>query len=181
MIRRRESVRCFEYNGSVQRNGVVINGIPQTAEINDLYAVNDAYRQIDIDENIIVSDAKPDVEQIQNVNMELCLEDAWTSPSGFKVFMKGVIWQKITYTACNAEQTVHTIEKEIPFSHFIDLRQFGAGPVPLGFDPFNNITLVPEDAFVQIVNGRKIFKDVIVTSFITVPGANGGNGGGGVA
>ena len=29
MIRRKENVRCFEYNGSVQREGVVINGIPQ--------------------------------------------------------------------------------------------------------------------------------------------------------
>ena len=108
--------------------------------------------------------------------MEVCLIDAWTSPSGFKIFMKGVLWQKITYTACNSEQSVHTIEREIPFSHFIDLREFGAGPVPVGFDPFNAITLAPEDAFVQIQNGRKLFKDVIVTSFINLPNGNGGGG-----
>lgn len=162
----KETIKCFSgYNGIVTREDSVIFGIPTEEQINELYDAAEAYNQIDFEEYLAIPKVKPDVEQIQSMHVKVCLKDAWVSPSGFKIFIKGVLWQKITYTAGRKDQPVHTVEKDIPFSHFIDLRQFNLDPVPPNCDLFKAVTLAPEDAFVQIKNSRSIFKDVIITAF----------------
>ncbi len=140
------------------RQGVVINGIPDVTGIIAL----PFFSQMDVTEEIIIPEQKPDVEQINSVNLTLCLEDAWIS--GVDVFGKGVIKQKITYTACVPEQSVHTVESEEPFSFFIPVG------VDIGVvDVIDLITLAPQDAFVQKVNGRKLFKNVLVVAAVDLP------------
>lgn len=199
MTRDKCCLKCFEYSGNVNRLNVVINGIPTAAEIEDLYdAAEGLFNQLDITEYLHVPDVKPDMEQINFVNLKVCLKDAWLSPSGNKILIKGVIWQKVMYTACRSDQPVHTVEKEIPFSHFIDITDDPSGghrggqggngghggnggllPQFIVQNLEQYIVLAPEDAFVELENGRTAFKNVIVTAFLLLPDDPGQGGGGG--
>lgn len=160
-----ERIRCFNYNGSISRNNVVFFGIPDITEIPPLVTVT-AFNQIDVEERLLVPEAKPDIEQINSVILQICLESAFISNDFNKIFIKGIIWQKITYTACDSDQPVHTFEKEVPFSHFIDISDI---LIPNGIDLFNVITLAPEDAIVQKINGRTVFKDILVLAILQLP------------
>lgn len=160
--------RCFDYTGSVNRLGAVINGVPTAAELAALALISLASNQLDIAEYLIVPELKPDVEQINFVNLQVCLEDAWLSASGSKILIKGVIKQNIMYTACGGDQSVHTVEKEFPFSHFIDVLGIIIPPIILQ-NVAQNIVLAPEDAFVEMQNGRKIFKNIIIAAYLINP------------
>ena len=165
-MKKNERLKCFPFNGLVTREDVVIFGIPTFDEIEPLLLTAAAFNQIDITETIKIPEVKPDVEQINQMQLQVCLKDAWFTTSNQKIFIKGVIWQKVTYTSCDKDQPVHTVEKDFSFSHFVDIPS--GAIIPPGADPFDLIVLVPEDAFIQMENGRTLFKNVLVNALLFV-------------
>lgn len=155
----KEIKRCFEYNGSVNREGIQIFGTVTVEELSNLLFFSIANQQLDIKETIFIPETKPDVETIQSMRVKACIIRAWTANRGQKFFIEGVLKQKIMYTACDAKQSVHTVESETPFSHFIDV---SPATFPPGIDPTNFTILIPEDAFIQRISGRELFKNVLL-------------------
>ena len=153
---------CFEYNGSIFRKGVMITGMPTEEELESLFTNDVGFEQLDITERVIIPEVKPDVEQIQSMHLKTCVVRAWAATSAEKVMIDGLLTQKITYTACDSKQSVHTVEFQTHFSHFVDVDSTFALQ---GIDLTRFIVFAPRDAFIEIINGRELFKNILIESF----------------
>lgn len=183
----RKCKKCFNFSGVAFRDGVEIVGLLSEDEFERLKKISSrpCRNQIDIHETVVIPECKPDCEQINQMNLEVCLIDAWISPSERKLLIKGIVKQKIIYTALFDDQPVHTVENKFPFSHFIDIDEdhhhhyHRTHPrrrhrcelndkemAAIANAPENFIALAIEDAFIQKVNGREMFKNLIISAFI---------------
>ena len=82
-------------------------------------------------------------------------------PISSKLEKQGFDQSNRIYSACDPKQSIHTAEFETPFSHFIDL-DF---QIVQGFDLTNFIILAPEDALIQKINNRELFKNILMGAF----------------
>jgi hypothetical protein len=146
---------------------------------------DDSWTQITISENLILPPEKPDIEQLISVNtvVKIIRTKVIVTPStekcpsfegklltGRKLIVEGELCQLITYTADFPNQPVHSAHFTVPFSAFI--------VIPKKIRILNKCTCCEtchdslfikfrvnacvEDIFIQEIDKRKIFKNVLL-------------------
>lgn len=130
------------------------------------------WTQISIPENLIIPSHKPDIEQINSVNISVNIlrKKVIVTPvstganqegkilTGRKIIIEGELCQTIQYTADVPEQSVHSAHFIVPFSAFIVVpnKIKGVDTLNINFD----INPCVEDVFVKAFSNREIFKNV---------------------
>lgn len=154
---------------SIVKNLIEISGLadslPQSPK---------AFKQFTVQETLVLPEAKPDIEQIVKVIAQVVITSTKVikTPvgkslegqilSGYKLIVEGEVKQKIEYVADECKQSVHAAHFDVPFSTFIVLPstyQIGT-PVP--------VTAYIEDLFVELIDKRTIFKNIILLLNATV-------------
>ncbi|MCT4565391.1 MAG: DUF3794 domain-containing protein [Maledivibacter sp.] len=124
------------------------------------------FQQFEIEENLTIPDAKPNIESITNVSLEvdgLCSSlvntPSGTGPdgkilTGTKLFVKGILKQKVEYIADLPDQPIHAAHFNVPFCTYIVL--------PENYDPNSAVQLeaVIENGFVSQCGPRSLFKNI---------------------
>lgn len=162
-------------------NGLIeISGLCETGLIDP--ATYPFWTEISVPEKLFIPCEKPDIEQIDSVNVAVNITRKKvivtpTSPSvggvptpsfegkvltGRKLIVEGEICQTITYTADVDEQPVHSAHFAVPFSAYIVVDEtFSIGGEDVDALKVNfNIIPCVEDVFIQMVKKREIFKNV---------------------
>lgn len=150
---------------------------PSTLDLNS----NPYWTQISISESLTIPEQKPDIEQINSVNIsvEIARKKVIVTPkslaaneegktlTGNKLIIEGNLCQSISYTADVPEQSVHTAHFVVPFSAYI--------VIPEVLNPQINYQVNPcvEDVFVNRFCKRQIFKNVTLL-LQAVPAPNAG-------
>jgi hypothetical protein len=131
----------------------------------------DSFKQFNVQENVCLPCAKPDIEQITKVMAEVVIISTRVikTPStgnissmegqvltGWKLIVEGEVQQKVEYVADEPTQSVHAAHFKIPFSTFIVL--------PADFVPGTPLIVTPyiEDIFAKQLNKRCIFKNITI-------------------
>lgn len=79
------------------------------------------FKQAMEEELLWIPSKKPNIESIDEINVNMCLKDLKIIKTvlGPKIIIHGCKKIKIMYTACNAEQSVHSAHWNIPFYNYI--------------------------------------------------------------
>ncbi|MCF8010376.1 MAG: DUF3794 domain-containing protein [Clostridiales bacterium] len=133
---------------------------------------NNYWTQISIPETVIIPDEKPDIEQINSINVNADIirkkvivtptssEPNWEDKSltGRKLIVEGELKQTVHYTAELPEQSVHSAHFAIPFSAFIviPLEINGTDTLDVNFQ----VNVCIEDVFIRDICDRQIFKNI---------------------
>lgn len=148
-------------------------------------ADGDSWTQIVVQESLIIPEEKPDIEQINSVNIkvEIIRKKVVPTPNsdgtenlegklltGRKLIIEGCLCQTISYTAAVDKQSVHSAHFKVPFSAFIVL------PEDAELDYNYRVDACVEDVFITQLCPRQIFKNVIVfLKAVRIPAATCGN------
>lgn len=148
---------------------VVVRNLIQYVGISDyIPETSTVFKQLNVEKNFCLPEAKPDVEQILKAISELKIKSTKVIKTpkgislegqkltGWKIVVEGVIKQKVQYVADEPEQSVHAAHVDIPFSTFIVL--------PDNFIMGTPVTILGyiEDVFVQKMDGRCVFINVTI-------------------
>lgn len=130
--------------------------------------------QFIIEETLLIPEEKPEVEHVNQVkvNLEITdskvvfIKDCRCGELALKVIIKGILREKVIYTACTPDQSVHSAEFTRPFYGFVplefdfDLRGKDSSPCFLGqtIADLLNIHFCFEDIAIDKVHGRKLIK-----------------------
>lgn len=138
--------------------------------------------QFVIEENLKIPEVKPDVEQVNQVLVKpevtevkvVGIQDLRCNQLSIKVIIKGLIHEKIIYTACKPDQPVHSAEFTVPFYGYVllefDLKLKGVCQcltLPPNLEGFLDVLLCVEDVTVDLQSGRKINKYVTLLVMVT--------------
>lgn len=136
------------------------------------------WTQININETLQIPPQKPDIEEINSVtvNANIMRKKVIVTPSsngldnlegkrltGRKLIIEGQICQKIVYTACDEEQSVHSAHYYIPFSAYIVVPAtitFPNGDVWDSLYVNFLVNVCVEDLFVEKYTPRDIYNNV---------------------
>ena len=147
----------------------VVKKLIQYVGISDTIPENaTVFKQLNVEKNFCLPDAKPDIEQVVKVMSELVIKrkKVIKTPkstslegqvlTGWKLVIEGVLRQKIQYVADEPEQSVHAAHANVPFSAFIVL--------PENFDMSTPITVngYIEDVYAQMMDERCIFINITI-------------------
>lgn len=112
----------------IVKNLIVYDGISDFKPEN-----SNVFKQLDVEGNFCLPDAKPDIEQIVKVISEIKIKSTKVIKTpkgtslegqiltGWKLVIEGSIAQKIQYVADEPTQTVHAAHNNIPFSTYMVL------------------------------------------------------------
>lgn len=126
------------------------------------------FKQFILQENLILPEAKPDIEQIVKVVAEVTITNTRVIKTpkatslegqrltGFKLIVEGELKQKIEYVANVPSQAVHAAHFNIPFSNFIVLPENFKIGTPI------TVTGYIEDIFTELFDKRTIFKSTTI-------------------
>lgn len=137
------------------------------------------WSQMYIPETLVVPPQKPDIEEINSVNISVNIirHEVVVTPSsgagaslegkklsGRKLIIEGELCQKISYTACDEEQSLHSAHFYVPFSAYVVV------PAEVTFDPLDGaidtlnvnfqVNACVEDLYIKNFTCRTIFKNV---------------------
>jgi len=127
-----------------------------------------AFKQLQLQDVIKISNSKPNVEQILSVyvNVEITNTHIISTATGQscegqilkekKLVVEGEILQKLEYITDLEEQSIHAAHFVMPFSSFIVLGK--EDDCYSGFD----VTGYIEDIYVKKIDKRRVFKNVIL-------------------
>jgi len=147
----------------------VVKNLIQYVGISDFIPESSTvFKQLSVEKNFCIPEAKPDIEQIVKSISELKIKNTKMIKTpkgkslegqlltGWKAVVEGVITQKIQYVADEPEQSVHAAHIDIPFSTFIVL--------PLNFVVGTPVTILGyiEDVFAQKMDERCIFNNITI-------------------
>lgn len=147
-------------------------------------ADGDSWTQTVIQESLIIPEEKPDIEQINSVNIkvEIIRKKVVPTPisvienlegkllTGRKLIVEGCLCQTVSYTAAVEKQSVHSAHFKVPFSAFIVL------PDDAELDDNYRVDACVEDVFITQLCPRQIFKNVIVfLKAVQIPAPTCGN------
>jgi len=152
------------------RNFINIVGIAEPSQFPTLLPINPNIQHI-VEEELLIPDAKPDVEQVNTVLIEATIKAsrAIVTPVGLKIVVDGELNQKIIYTANDLVQSVHSAHFTEPFCTFIEVPLV----LPVGLNvmeylqllglTLDNVITSPtkvlvEDVSVKLLDGRTIEK-----------------------
>lgn len=149
----------------------------------------DSWTQTVVQEKLIIPEEKPDIEQINSVNIkvEIIRKKVVPTPNsegienlegklltGRKLIVEGCLCQTISYTAAVEKQSVHSAHFKVPFSAFIVLPAATVDDDPLDFN--YRVDACVEDLFITQLCPRQIFKNVIVfLKAVRIPAPTCGN------
>jgi hypothetical protein len=135
-------------------------------------SVYNFWTEIVVDESLILPEQKPDIEQINSVNISVQITRKKVIPTpisngtnnegkivtGRKLIVEGLLCQSVSYTALVASQSIHTAHFQVPFSAFIVVDAIIGTTDALDV----NFDVIPcvEDVFIVNFSNREIFKNV---------------------
>lgn len=152
----------------------IVKGLIEYSGIADIFPTNTkCFKQLTVQENLVIPSVKPDVEQIVRVIAEVVItstrvvktpksiSDEGQILTGWKLIVEGELVQKVEYVADEPTQSVHAAHFKVPFSTYVVL--------PEKFNDCCTINVVPyiEDIYVQQIDKRTLFKNVVL--FLDVP------------
>lgn len=126
------------------------------------------FKQLSIDDTLCIPDVKPDIEEINDMNVEgeiiechvistpSVISNEGQTLSGYKLIVRGVLREIIEYTADTAEQSVHSAHYSLPFSSFIVL--------PENYVPGSklDVAVEVEDIYYKKIDPRCFFKNITI-------------------
>jgi hypothetical protein len=127
-----------------------------------------SFKQFTLQENLMLSHNKPDIEQILKVMAEVIITNTRViktpvatslegqTLTGWKLIVEGEVSQKIEYVANLSDQPVYAAHFNTLFSSFIIL------PECFKISSSVNVTGYIEDIFVTQYDKRNIFKNVTI-------------------
>lgn len=168
-----------------------ITGLCTPGNVTEIISSTPFWQQQTIIENLSIPEKKPDVEQINSINIavEILKKTVIKTPRSFtnttppvavpslegklltgrKLVIEGEICQKILYTADEPTQSVHSVDFYIPFSSYIviprEITITDANGNPVTVDTLNvNFTVgaCVENVFACLEDARTIFKQVVM-------------------
>ena len=130
------------------------------------------FKQLSIDEYLQIPIEKPDMEGINHIDASIEIKSCHVietvkakskegqNITSYKLVVSGIMKQSLEYTACDAEQSVHSAHYDVPFSTFIVL--------PEDYVPGSKVEVkgVVEDIYHKVLDKRNFFKNV--TALINV-------------
>jgi hypothetical protein len=182
-------------------NGLIdVIGLCNPSDVTSIINNYPYWKQMYINENLTVPSQKPDIEQINSVDVSISIirkeviktprSYSNTTPpveepnlegmllSGRKLIIEGIICQKIVYTADNVTQPVHSVDFYIPFSSYIVVpkevtftNSNGTSITVDSLDVNYSVSSCVEDVFINLVDPRTIFKQVVLLLY-AVPSQN---------
>ena len=154
---------------SIVKNLIEYSGLADTLPTNPLY-----FKQLSVQENLSIPDAKPDIEQIIKVMAQVVITSTRviTTPiarslegqilTGWKLIVEGESQQKVEYIGDLPTQPVHAAEFDIPFSTFIVLPASFITGTPI------IVTGYIEDIYIEQISARDMFKNVTLLLNATI-------------
>ncbi|MFD3156309.1 DUF3794 domain-containing protein [Haloimpatiens sp. FM7330] len=146
-------------------NGMIeITGLCDTETI-DLQD-GDSWTQISVPVVLIIPDVKPDIEQVNSINIstKIIRKRVIETPAGTneegkiltgkKLIVEGLLCQTLSYTADVPEQSIHSVQLSVPFSAFIVV------PADTNLDDNFEINACIEDVFIENICKRQVFENV---------------------
>ena len=148
------------------------------------------WKQMHISESLQIPEQKPDVEQINSVDVSVSIlraeiiktprsyDDTAATPvaqpnlegrllSGRKLIIEGQLCQKVVYTALEVSQPLHSAHFYVPFSSFIVVpetitftNEDGTTTVEDSFDISFDVNACVEDVTACVIDKRSILKQV---------------------
>ncbi|GFP74496.1 DUF3794 domain-containing protein [Clostridium fungisolvens] len=127
-----------------------------------------AFKQFNVQKNVCLPIAKPDIEQLTKIMAEVVIISTRVIKTpvatslegqiltGFKLIVEGEVRQKVEYVADEPTQTVHAAHFNIPFSTFIVLPATYVQDTPLV------VTGYIEDIYAKQIDERCIFKNITI-------------------
>ncbi|GAA0066757.1 TPA: DUF3794 domain-containing protein [Clostridium perfringens] len=174
---------------------VDISGLCDPRDVTAVISENPYWLQMSIPETLNIPTQKPDMEQINSVNVSVNIlrqevikvpESATVNgelqpnlegkiSTGRKIIVEGELCQKIVYTANDEEQSVHSAHFYVPFSSYIVVPKelnISSDPTAAPVDSLNinyQVNACIEDVIVRMVDERTILKQVTMLVY-AVPG-----------
>lgn len=141
----------------------------------------DRTNQFLLEEKLTIPTAKPDVEQITSlmIDAKITKSRTITTPTGLKVIINGKVNQKVTYTADEPTQSIHSAHFVEAFCSFIEIPlTIPAGSnaleilqgLGLGLDEVvtDGPDVLVEDVSIKLIDSRTIKKCVILFVWVSV-------------
>jgi spore morphogenesis protein SipL len=177
------------YNRCIDYDDIEIRGLCNPELIDFELEKYPYWTQISIPESLLVPTEKPDIEEINSINIDVQIirkkvivtprsGGVDSSPpaennegkelTGRKLIIEGLLCQTVTYTAAEEDQSVHSIQFAVPFSAFIVIprRINGVDTKNITFD----INKCIEDVYIKDFCPRQIFKNVtLLLQAVPVP------------
>ncbi|MCM1314502.1 MAG: DUF3794 domain-containing protein [Prevotella sp.] len=164
---------------------IEITGLCNPADTTQVISLTPYWKQMYISESLQIPTQKPDVEQINSIDVSVNIlraeviktprsyDDTGTVPvaqpnlegrllSGRKLIIEGQLCQKVVYTALETTQPLHSAHFYVPFSAFIVVPEtitFGT----VTEDSFNvnfDVNACIEDVTASVIDKRSILKQV---------------------
>lgn len=169
---------------------VDVAGLCIPADTTEVISLTPYWKQMHISESLQIPAQKPDLEQINSVDVSVSIlraeviktprsyDDTGAVPvaqpnlegrllSGRKLIVEGQLCQKVVYTALEATQPLHSAHFYVPFSAFIVVPEEitftgpnGEAIVEDSFDVRFDVNACVEDVAASVLDQRSILKQV---------------------
>lgn len=165
---------------------VSISGLCDPQDVTKVISENPYWLQMSMPETLSIPTAKPNMEQINSVNIsvnilrqeviqvpESSIVNGEIQPNlegkistGRKLIIEGELCQKIVYTAASLEQDLHSAHYYVPFSAYIVVPKelnISTNPNATPVDSLNiqyQVNVCIEDVIVSMIDERTFLKQV---------------------
>ncbi|MGL4911410.1 MAG: SPOCS domain-containing protein [Romboutsia sp.] len=162
-----------------------ISGLCNPSDVTNVISQYPYWAQMNIPEKLTVPDQKPDIEQINslNISVDIFRSEVIKVPvsqkdkngnyepnlegkisTGRKLIIEGQLCQKIDYTANEPQQSIHSAHFYVPFSSYIivpDKILFSNSKVPVdSLDIDFQVNACIEDVAIKLIDLRCFLKQV---------------------
>lgn len=150
---------------SIIKNLIEYTGLANTEEFP---LAPEHFKQLIIQENLVLVDSKPDIGQIIRIMTDICITGSRIIKTpiatslegqiltGKKIIVEGELVQHIEYAADEPNKSVHAAHFNIPFSTFIVF------PDTVSMEGFVNVIPYIEDISVQRIDKRALLMNMIL-------------------
>lgn len=166
---------------------VDITGLGNPSDVSNVISEFPYWTQIYIPETLSIPSQKPDIESLNSINISVNIirSQVIKTPkpltnevevnlegkilTGRKLVVEGELCQKISYTSCTEEQSVHSAHFYMPFSAYIVVpleiaaNVFGDSDITSPVDSLDidyQINACVEDVTARVLDDRTIIKQV---------------------
>lgn len=182
----------MEFNNKNYTSDLIdISGLCISNNVNEIICKHPYWMQMNISKTLVIPEKKPDIEEINslNISVDILRKKVVKTPfsqlninssyipnfegkisTGRKLIIEGLLCIKVSYTAKDITQSIHSAHFYIPFSSYII--------IPLTVDFLNNdnnikafvdslninyeIDSCIEDVSINLLNPRTISKQIII-------------------
>lgn len=164
---------------------IEVTGLCNPADTTQVISLTPYWKQMYISESLQIPEQKPDVEQINSIDISVDIlraeviktprsyDDTKAVPvaqpnlegrllSGRKLVIEGQLCQKVVYTALESSQPLHSAHFYVPFSSFIVVPEtitFSENTED-SFDVRFDVNVCVEDVAACVIDERSILKQV---------------------